>query len=107
TANAGPNQTVFVDTTVQLDGTGSTDADGDLLTYQWSLTSVPSGSTATLSSPTSPQPSFVVDKPGSYTAQLVVNDGFVNSTTSTFIISTKNSPPAANAGPIQNATFTS
>jgi hypothetical protein len=107
TANAGPNQTVFVDTTVQLDGTGSTDANGDPLTYQWSLTSVPSGSTATLSSTTNPQPSFVVDKPGSYTAQLVVNDGFVNSTPSTVIISTKNSPPVANAGANQTATVTS
>ena len=107
TANAGPNQTVYIGTNVQLDGTGSTDPDGDPLTYHWSLTSVPTGSAATLSSTTSPQPTFLVDKPGSYTAQLIVNDGFVNSTPSTVVISTKNSPPVANAGPNQTTTVTS
>ena len=41
-ANAGPNQTVNVGSVVQLNGAGSTDVDGDALTYQWSLITVPS-----------------------------------------------------------------
>jgi RHS repeat-associated protein/uncharacterized repeat protein (TIGR01451 family) len=100
-ANAGPAQTVFVGTTVQLDGSGSTDADGDPLTYRWSFVSVPADSGATLTGATTVHPTFVVDKPGSYTVQLIVNDGKVDSTPATVVISTQNSPPVANAGPNQ------
>jgi RHS repeat-associated protein/uncharacterized repeat protein (TIGR01451 family) len=100
-ANAGPAQTVFVGTTVQLDGSGSTDTDGDPLTYRWSFVSVPAGSGATLTGATTVHPTFVVDKPGSYTVQLIVNDGKVDSTPATVVISTQNSPPVANAGPNQ------
>jgi RHS repeat-associated protein len=103
-ANAGPNQTAFVGNTVQLDGSGSFDADGDPLTYHWSLVSVPAGSTATLSNPTSVKPTFAVDKAGNYVAQLIVNDGKVNSTPASVTISTQNSPPVANAGPNQTVT---
>ena len=78
-ANAGPAQTVAIGATVQLDGTGSTDQTGTQLTYSWSFVSIPSGSTATLSNPTSSKPTFVADVYGNYTVQLVVNDGYHNS----------------------------
>src|SRR5262249_40905619 len=97
-ANAGPAQTVFVGSTVQLNGTGSTDGEGDPLTYRWLFTSRPTGSTAALSNATTATPTFVVDKPGSYTVQLIVNDGKVDSSPSTVTSSTQNSPPVANAG---------
>ncbi len=100
-ANAGPAQTVPVTTNVQLDGTGSSDPRGNPLTYQWSFTSVPTGSSATLSNSASPRPTFVVDKAGNYTAQLIVNDGTLSSAPATVIISTTNSSPVANAGPPQ------
>jgi hypothetical protein len=58
-ANAGPDQTVFVGDTVHLDGTGSSDADSDPFTYQWSFTTKPAPSSAMLSDPTNPTPSFV------------------------------------------------
>ncbi len=51
-ANAGSSQSVTVGTTVTLNGSGSTDANGDSLTYQWTLTSVPSGSFSTIANPT-------------------------------------------------------
>ena len=97
-ANAGPAQTVFVGTLVHLNGTGSTDVDGDTLTYRWSFQSIPAGSTETLTGATTAIPSFTVDKPGSYTVQLIVNDGKIDSGPSTVRISTQNSPPVANAG---------
>jgi hypothetical protein len=43
-ANAGPDQTVTRNTLVTLDGSESNDADGDQLSFQWSVASVPSGS---------------------------------------------------------------
>ena len=109
-AEAGTNQSHPVGTTVTLNGTASSDVDGDPLTYLWSLTSKPTGSTATLSDPSAVQPTFIIDKPGNYTAQLIVNDGTVNSDPATVTISTVNSKPIANPGPDQhgvvNATIT-
>ncbi|MBI3807726.1 MAG: PKD domain-containing protein [Nitrospirae bacterium] len=100
-ANAGPNQTATVGTTVTLNGTASSDIDGNLLTYQWSLTSIPTGSGATLANPTTAKPTFLADKPGQYIVQLIVNDGIVNSAPANVTISTANTAPVANAGPNQ------
>ena len=100
-ANAGPDQTVFVGNTVTLNGSGSTDVDGDALTYSWSITSKPAASTAVLNNPTSVMPTFVADRPGVYVVQLVVNDGSAASAADTVAITTQNSAPIANAGPDQ------
>jgi hypothetical protein len=78
-AAAGPNQDLAIGESVDLDGNGSTDADGDALTYSWTLTTVPSGSDASLDDPTTPSPSFVADLAGTYVANLVVNDGTADS----------------------------
>ena len=102
-ANAGPNQTVSLGTTVTLNGTGSSDIDGNPLTYHWSFTSIPTGSGATLANPTTAKPTFLADKPGQYVAQLIVNDGLVNSAPAAVTISTANTAPVANAGPNQTA----
>ena len=103
-ANAGPNQSVVAGTTVHLNGSGSTDIDGDSLTYSWAILSMPQGSTATLSSATLVNPTFLADKGGTYVVQLIVNDGTVNSQPSTVIITSQNSSPIANAGPNQTVT---
>jgi len=78
-ADAGADQSVYAGDTVSLDGSGSTDTNGDLLTYSWSFASRPAGSMAEFTNPTSVQTSFVVDEPGEYIVSLVVNDGFVDS----------------------------
>ena len=101
-ANAGPDQGgKALGSTVTLNGSGSTDANGDPLTYRWSLTAKPAGSAAVLSSLTSVTPTFTVDFPGTYIAQLIVNDGTLNSVPNTVFISTVNVAPMANAGPDQ------
>lgn len=105
-ANAGPDKTVFVTDTVQLDGSGSGDVDGDPLTFNWSLISLPDLSIATLSDTTIVDPTFTVDLPGMYIARLIVNDGEFNSEQDVVTITTENSPPIADAGPDQTVFVT-
>ena len=100
-ANAGPDQGGKTPgSTVTLNGSASSDANGDPLTFSWSL-SPPPGSTAVLANPTSVTPTFTVDRAGTYTAQLIVNDGTLSSAPNTVNISTVNVAPVADAGPDQ------
>jgi len=55
TADAGPNQTVLEFATVTLDGSSSTDVDGNIVSYKWTQVS---GSSVTLSSMTHVKPTF-------------------------------------------------
>jgi len=104
-ANAGPNQAVLVPATVTLDGSGSSDADGNAISYLWSL-SRPAGSSASLSNATAQKPTFLADVGGPYTATLTVSDGsLVSSPVSTVLISA-NTRPVANAGAAQSVTTT-
>ncbi len=102
-AAAGNDVNVQRGMTVQLDGTGSSDADGDLLTFLWKIDERPSGSTAVLSSNSAPRPAFMADVDGDYSVSLVVSDGQLSSPADTILISafSDNTPPVANAGPDQ------
>ena len=101
-ANAGPDQgSIAPRALVTLNGGQSSDANGDPLTYSWSFTSKPPGSVAVLSNPTNVSPTFVVDRDGAYTVQLIVNDGTVNSAPNSVTITSDNVPPVADAGPDQ------
>ncbi len=108
-ANAGVNQNVTAAAVVTLDGTASSDANRDALTYRWALAAKPTGSAAALSSATSAKPTFTADLAGVYVASLVVNDGLLDSVVSTTTITAAvaNSAPVANAGANQNVTTTS
>ena len=79
-ANAGENQHVMVGSLVTLDGSGSSDANKNPLTYSWSFVAKPSGSTASLVNPTVVNPMFGPDVAGTYIISLVVNDGKADST---------------------------
>lgn len=74
-ANAGEAQTVTVSETVQLDGSGSSDQDGDTLTYLWAFSSTPDGSSVTITNNSSETASFTPDVAGLYEISLSVNDG--------------------------------
>lgn len=104
-ANAGLTQSVKTGASVRLNGSASSDADGDALSFSWTLTTRPAGSTATLLFATNATPSFIPDVVGVYVASLVVNDGKISSNPSTVtVIASRalNSQPVANAGPAQN-----
>ncbi len=74
TANAGADQNIVTGSVVQLDGSYSSDPEGDPLSFSWTL-SVPVGSSATLSDGSVVDPTFTADVDGAYVATLVVNDG--------------------------------
>jgi hypothetical protein len=99
-ANAGVAQNVTTGTLVTLDGSASSDANGDALTYAWTLTSKPAGSAAGLSNPNSAKPTFTADLAGTYVGALIVNDSKLASTAKTVTVTAAvaNVAPVANAG---------
>lgn len=107
TAEAGLDQSVFTENLVQLDGSGSSDPDGDNLSYSWSFASMPTGSSTILSDPVYWRPTFQPDLAGAYVLQLIVSDGKSNSAPDTVTITvtiagTGNTPPVADAGSNQS-----
>jgi len=99
-ANAGVDQSVTNQTTVTLNGSGSSDLDGDTLTYNWQLAARPTGSSASLLNAQSSTPQFVGDAEGAYTLSLTVNDGTLNSIADQVTITTI---PVINLAPIANS----
>src|SRR5688572_7748428 len=104
-ANAGSDEMAAVGTAITLDGSASESSSGAPVSYQWTLTSKPSGSTALLTSPNSARPTFTPDVAGAYIVTLVVHANGVTSQPDTVSItcSTGNIAPRANAGPDRSA----
>ncbi len=103
TAAAGPDQSVVSATQVTLDGSASTDPDGDALTYTWAQTAGPA---VTLSDSHAVKPTFTaptVTAATVLTFSLVVNDSHQDSPADTVSITVTrpNNAPVANAGAAQ------
>ena len=114
-ADAGVDQGVTTGALVTLDGTGSSDGDGDEITYSWTILSnsdctafeipkacctgdgegacAPDGNSATLSDKIFHSPTFTPDLVGEYIIELVVNDGFENSVADSVTVTASTPPP--------------
>lgn len=93
--NVGPDQNATVNTLVTLNGSMSSDPEGNVLRYAWGFISQPSGSTAVLNNDTSVAPSFTPDRAGDYVIDLDVFDGALWSPVDTVTITVSNSTPPA------------
>jgi hypothetical protein len=97
-ADAGPSQDVPVGSRARLDATGSTDPNGDPLTFAWSQTS---GERVQIENRYSPEASFLPPAPGRYEFAVTVSDG-IQSDRATVTINCQaeqsDSSPYADAG---------
>jgi mono/diheme cytochrome c family protein len=91
-ANAGAAKTVATGAAVALDGSASSDPDGDTLTFSWALQR-PATSAAALTGATTSKPGFVADVAGSYVATLTVSDGKMTASASVTITAQAAAPP--------------
>ena len=77
-ANAGPDASALVDTTITLDGSlNALPANGELpsgTTAQWTVTGTPAGGSATLGNDQDVFPTFSADTPGTYTVEVAVTN---------------------------------
>jgi hypothetical protein len=102
-ANAGANQTSPIGQAMTLDGSASTDPDGDPLRFTWTVVSAPAGVSLQIANASSVRPSTVLPARGTYVVRLIVNDGITDSAPSTVTLTTANTAPVANAGLDQTA----
>jgi PKD repeat protein len=95
-ANAGGPYTVVEGSPMTFDGTGSTDADNDIVSYAWTFGDGATG--------TGPTPSHTYEVMGSYPVTLVVTDAqgaTANATTSATVLNEPGTPESfCNAAPI-------
>jgi hypothetical protein len=99
-ADAGTDQLVTVGENVQLDGSASSDPDGDPMAYTWRQVLGPA---VTLRNATTARPSYAASGPGEYRFALSVSDGKVDSAPDDVAVSVTTAPVAQNREPVADA----
>ena len=97
-ADAGPDQSVTVTAlpaVIRLDGSASSDPNGAVLSYHWRQISGPAGNFIDTSAV---KPAFNASQLGTYTFELVIDNGSYNSFPDIVDVTVKNEPPIADAG---------
>jgi hypothetical protein len=105
TADAGVDVSAIVGETVTLDGTASSDSDGDTLGFQWRLVSQPARSTTKIINDRRSTPTMWVDQEGEYRVAVVVDDGEFDDEDEVIVtVTSPNGAPVADAGADQAVT---
>ena len=99
-ADAGADRTAAKRTTVVLDGSNSSDPDGDPLTFAWSQVG---GPPVPLSGGDTAAPTFTPSVGGTYVFELAVGDGDGGIATDRVAVTAVNAGPTADAGPDRTA----
>jgi hypothetical protein len=97
-ANAGPDQlatVIALPALITLDGSGSSDPNGAVLSYHWRQLSGPAGS---FINPGAARSTFSASALGAYTFELVADNGSYSSFADTVKVTLKNDAPLAYAG---------
>src|SRR5699024_2098090 len=89
-ADAGPDATHRTGNQATLDGSGSSEAGGNSLTYAWVFISRPAGSSAGLSGADTATPQFPVDATGAYVLELTVSNAVASDTARVTVTGTDN-----------------
>ena len=97
-ADAGVDQQHSRPKTIFLNGAGSTDPNNDSLSYEWMVSSKPTGSQVAFADSSSSEPEFLTDMYGEYVIELIVNDGELTSAVDSVTILIINNAPVADAG---------
>ena len=87
----------------QLDGSGSSDADGDTLSYSWSVMTQPAGASASFDNASAAQPRLQTLVPGVYQIELRVSDVRGGSSTDTVEADLTNDDPVLDLAPTQSS----
>lgn len=91
-------------TELRLDGSDSTDADGDPLDFDWEVSARPAGSHAgdpNFSDTSAIRPTFLADAAGTWILRLTVSDGSSSDSSNVLletVLRSENEPPSADAG---------
>ncbi|MCC6175844.1 MAG: putative Ig domain-containing protein [Chloroflexi bacterium] len=93
-ANSGSDQTVDEGASATLDASGSTDPDGDSLSYVWTIVNS-SGPTISLSATNLARPTFTTADNGSYTMRVTVTDSTDSSASDDVVVTVRNVAPTA------------
>lgn len=106
TANAGADQTGYVNRLVFLDGGASSDPEGEVLRYFWTE-DAGNPVTGILRGVRAKKPGFSTATAGTYTFHLVVNDGRTNSASDAVVVTVNSGTPPDQTVDILPATNTS
>ncbi len=90
---------------IQLDGSNSSDPDGDAITYSWSHVPITIMQPVSITGADTATPSFTLTTAMTYQFKLVVNDGTVDSVADYINVTVNDVVPVANAGDDQTVMF--
>lgn len=91
-ADAGPDVDGKVGEEIVLDASGSSDPDGDPLSFSWAVIEGPEASSATITNGTADVASFIPDVEGQYTFEVTVTDEIHDPVTDQMIATVELSP---------------